>query len=273
MVATTQYPQAVQTAAEAGADAIICGAGLPLDLPGLVANVQNQDVLLAPIVSSGKAVRTICRRWDRSFGRVPDFVVIEGSEAGGHLGFKREELLNGEAKPLRQLMQDVLTELQPFEAKYNCRIPIYVAGGVFSGQDVADYIQAGADGVQIATRFIATHECDASPEYKRIMLEAKPEDVQIVQSPVGMPGRALKSPLLERLAALGRIAPERCSRCISSCQPASTPYCITQALIEAVQGNWEKGLFFCGSNVGRVRKMLHVDELLDELCREWRLIL
>lgn len=273
MVATTQYPQAVQTAAEAGADAIICGAGLPLDLPGLVANVQNQDVLLAPIVSSGKAVRTICRRWDRSFGRVQDFVVIEGSEAGGHLGFKREELLNGEAKPLRQLMQDVLTELQPFEAKYNCRIPIYVAGGVFSGQDVADYIQAGADGVQIATRFIATHECDASPEYKRIMLEAKPEDVQIVQSPVGMPGRALKSPLLERLAALGRIAPERCSRCISSCQPASTPYCITQALIEAVQGNWEKGLFFCGSNVGRVRKMLHVDELLDELCREWRLIL
>ena len=148
-----------------------------------------------------------------------------------------------------------------------------MAGGVFSGQDVADYIQAGADGVQIATRFIATHECDASPEYKRIMLEAKPEDVQIVQSPVGMPGRALKSPLLERLAALGRIAPERCSRCISSCQPASTPYCITQALIEAVQGNWEKGLFFCGSNVGRVRKMLHVDELLDELCREWRLIL
>ena len=100
------------------------------------------------------------------------------------------------------------------------------------------------------------------------MLAAKPEDVQIVQSPVGMPGRALKSPLLERLAALGRIAPQRCAACITSCKPQETPYCITQALIEAVRGNWEKGLFFCGSNVGRVQKMLHVDELLAELCKE-----
>lgn len=266
MVATRQYPQAVQTAVRAGADAIICGAGLPLDLPGLA--VDNPDVLLAPIVSSGKAARTICRRWDRSFNHVPDFVVIEGAEAGGHLGFKRDELLAGHTKTLAELLPEVRAELVPYEQKYNCQIPIFVAGGVFTGQDVAEYIQAGAAGAQIATRFIATYECDAAPGYKEIMLAAKPEDVQIVQSPVGMPGRALKSPLLERLASLGRIAPQRCAACITSCKPQETPYCITQALIEAVRGNWEKGLFFCGSNVGRVQKMLHVDELLAELCKE-----
>lgn len=268
MVATRQYPQAVQAAVQAGADAIICGAGLPLDLPGLVA--ENPDVLLAPIVSSGKAARTICRRWERSFDRAPDFVVIEGAEAGGHLGFKREELLAGRAKTLAELLPEVRAELVPYEQKYNCQIPIFVAGGVFTGQDVAEYMQAGAAGAQIATRFIATHECDAAAGYKEIMLAAKPEDVQIVQSPVGMPGRALKSPLLARLAELGRIAPQRCAACITSCKPQETPYCITQALIEAVRGNWEKGLFFCGSNVGRVQKMLHVDELLAELCREVR---
>ncbi len=267
MVATRQYPQAVQTAVQAGADAIICGAGLPLDLPELA---NSSDVLLAPIVSSGKAARTICRRWDRSFGRAPDFVVIEGAQAGGHLGFKREDLLAGRTKTLAELLPEVQAELAPYEQKYNCQIPVFVAGGVYSGQDVAEYIKAGAAGVQIATRFIATYECDAAPGYKEIMLAAGPEDVQIVQSPVGMPGRALKSPLLDRLAALGRIAPERCSACITSCKPQETPYCITQALIEAVKGNWEKGLFFCGSNVGRVQKLLHVDELLAELCADWR---
>jgi len=266
MVATRQYPQAVQTAVQSGADAIICGAGLPLDLPALAA--ENPDVLLAPIVSSGKAARTICRRWDRSFGRAPDFVVIEGAEAGGHLGFKLDELFGGHAKTLAELLPEVRAELAPFEQKYACEIPVFVAGGVYTGQDVAEYIQAGALGAQIATRFIATHECDAAQGYKEIMLAAKPEDVQIVQSPVGMPGRALKSPLFERLAALGRIAPERCAGCITTCNPQNTPYCITQALIEAVRGNWEKGLFFCGSNVGRVQKMLHVDELLAELCKE-----
>lgn len=267
MVATRQYPQAVQTAVRAGADAIICGAGLPLDLPELA---NSSDVLLAPIVSSGKAARAICRRWDRSFGRIPDFVVIEGAQAGGHLGFKREDLLAGRVKNLAELLPEVRAELAPYEQKYNCQIPVFVAGGVYSGRDVAEYIKAGAAGAQIATRFIATYECDAAPAYKEIMLAAKPEDVQIVQSPVGMPGRALKSPLLERLAASGRIAPERCSACITTCKPQETPYCITQALIEAVRGNWEKGLFFCGSNVGRIQKMLHVDELLAELCADWR---
>jgi NAD(P)H-dependent flavin oxidoreductase YrpB (nitropropane dioxygenase family) len=267
MVATSQYPQAVKASVEAGADAIICGAGLPLDLPGLAGEA---DILLAPIVSSGKAARTICRMWDRRFARVPDFVVIEGSEAGGHLGFNKEELLGGKAQRLAQILADVKNELQEFELKYNCRIPVFVAGGVYTGADVAEYIRLGAEGAQVATRFIATYECDASQGYKEIMLAARPEDVRIVQSPVGMPGRALYSPLFAKLAEQGRIAPNRCVSCITTCNPAETPYCISRALIEAVQGNWQEGLFFCGSNVGRVEKMMNVDELLAELCREWR---
>lgn len=264
MVATTQYPQAVQCAIRAGADAVICGAGLPLDLPGLAAEA-GRDILLAPIVSSGKAARMICRRWDRDFGREPDFVVIEGSEAGGHLGFHWEELQSGTAKGLAQILAEVKQELLPIEQKYGCAIPVFVAGGVYTAADVERYLAAGAAGVQVATRFIATYECDGSAAYKEIILGARPEDVRLVQSPVGMPGRALWSPLLERLQALGRLAPKRCVDCIKSCRPADTPYCITKALVEAVRGNWQEGLFFCGSNVGRVNKMLHVDELLHQL--------
>ncbi len=267
MVATSQYHEAVRAAAEAGADAVICGAGLPLDLP---AAAGDGDTLLAPIVSSGKAAHAICRMWDRRFGRVPDFVVIEGAEAGGHLGFKLPELISGKASPLLHILAEVKAILKPFEEKYCRKIPIFTAGGVFSGDDVAACIEAGAAGAQIATRFIATPECDADERYKEIMLAAKPEDVQIVQSPVGMPGRALNSPLFARIKELGRIKPEHCIHCITTCNPAETPYCITRALIEAVKGNWEQGLFFCGSNVGRVKKMLHVDELLHELCGKLR---
>lgn len=264
MVATTQYPQAVKCSIEAGVDAIICGAGLPLELPGLAAEAGH-DVLLAPIVSSGKAARSICRRWDRDFGREPDFVVIEGAEAGGHLGFARDQLLSGTTRNLHQILRDVKAELVPFEQKYGCEIPVVVAGGVFDAADTAAYLAAGAAGVQVATRFIATHECDGSDAYKQIIIAAKPEDARLVQSPVGMPGRALWSPLLERLAEAGRLAPERCAACIKSCRPQTTPYCITKALIEAVRGNWQDGLFFCGSNVGRVNKLLDVEELLRQL--------
>ncbi len=267
MVATSQYPESVRAAAAAGADAVLCGAGLPLDLPELAG---EGDVMLAPIVSSGKAAQTLCRFWDRRFARVPDFLVIEGAEAGGHLGFKLGELLAATAKPLLQIIADVKAALAPFEAKYGRDIPVFAAGGVFSGADVAACVRAGACGAQVATRFIATPECDASEAYKEIMLAARPEDVRIVQSPVGMPGRALASPLIERLKQLGRLKPARCINCITACDPATTPYCITQALIDAVRGNWERGLFFCGSNIGRVKKMLHVDELLAELCGEWR---
>ena len=246
MVATTRYAETVAAAIAAGADAVISGAGLPLDLPAVAG---AEKVLLAPIVSSGKAISTICKLWHRRFARMPDFVVVEGPLAGGHLGFTRA--------------------LAPWAAQYGRAIPVFAAGGVWSGADIAALQSAGAAGAQIATRFIATEECDAADGYKQRMVQAKDEDVRIVQSPVGMPGRALYSPLIRRLETAGRIPPVRCAGCLVPCKPADTPYCITNALIEAVKGNWEEGLFFCGGNVGRIDSITTVPRLLEQLAQEW----
>ena len=165
---------------------------------------------------------------------------------------------------------DALSGLRPFEELAGRPIPLFAAGGVYTGEDAARLEQLGAAGVQLATRFIGTYECDASPAYKQAMLDAKPEDVRIVHSPVGMPGRALNSPLIQRLAAGETFPPKRCVNCLVPCKKADTIYCIASALIEAVRGNWQEGLFFCGANVGRMTKLVHVRELMDELAAEWR---
>ena len=267
MVATQNYADAVKTAVEAGVDAIVSGAGLPLELPGLVGKA---DVALAPIVSSGRAAKLILRRWAKAFGRTADFVVIEGCKAGGHLGFAEEDLLAGKCQTLDEILPEVLAEVKPFEEQFGRAIPVFVAGGVYTGEDMAHYMKQGAAGVQIATRFIPTYECDASQAYKDVLLNASAEDVRIIHSPVGMPGRALNTPLVQKLSEGMRFPPKRCARCLKGCNPAQVPYCITHALIEAVKGNVEEGLFFCGANVGRLDKMRSVRALMDELMNEWR---
>ena len=197
MVATQNYADAVKTAVEAGVDAIVSGAGLPLELPGLVGKA---DVALAPIVSSGRAAKLILRRWAKAFGRTADFVVIEGCKAGGHLGFAEEDLLAGKCQTLDEILPEVLAEVKPFEEQFGRAIPVFVAGGVYTGEDMAHYMKQGAAGVQIATRFIPTYECDASQAYKDVLLNASAEDVRIIHSLVGMPGRALNTPLVQKLS-------------------------------------------------------------------------
>lgn len=267
MVATRQYAQAVQAAAEAGADAIISGAGLSLDLPGLI---SRSDVALAPIVSSARAARLICRTWARHYHRAPDFIVIEGCRAGGHLGFAEQDLLDGTCQSLDEILPEVLAVVRPYAEEAGREIPVFVAGGIYTGGDMAHFTAQGAAGVQMATRFIATYECDASQGYKDVLIAAKEEDVRIIHSPVGMPGRALATPLVKKLEAGLRLPPRYCSACIKTCVPSQIPYCITHALIQAVEGNVEEGLFFCGANVGRLDRMMHVSELMDEVTREWR---
>ena len=262
MVATTYYAESVKTAVQAGVDCIISGAGLPLELPAFV---KGSDTAIAPIVSSAKAANVICRLWDKRYQVIPDFIVIEGSEAGGHLGFLKEELLNNTAKPLLEILQEVLVTIKPFEQKYSRKIPVFVAGGIYTREDVKTFTDAGADGVQVATRFIATYECDASMAYKQAFLNAGKDDIQIVQSPVGMPGRALRTPLIERLEKEKRITPKRGALCLHACDVKTTPYCITNALIEAVKGNYEEGLFFCGSNAWKLDRIVSVQELIQEL--------
>ena len=267
MVATRQYADSVRTALEAGADVIVSGAGLPLELPALA---EGFEALLAPIVSSPRAAQLICRTWAKRYGRVPDFVVLEGCQAGGHLGFEEADLLSGRCTPLSRLIPEVLAALRPFEEKFGRAIPLFCAGGVATGAEMARCTRLGAAGAQLATRFIATEECDAGQGYKDVLLAARPEDLRIIHSPVGMPGRAVNSPLVQRLAAGMRQPPAHCSGCIKSCRPAETPFCITHALIEAVKGNWEEGLFFSGSRVDLVDRMRTVPDLIDELMKEWR---
>ena len=273
MVATTQYADSVRAALKAGVDAIVCGAGLPKDLPTIAAQVPESDAALAPIVSSGRAASLICKLWDRHSGRLPDFVVLEGPLAGGHLGFSVDEAKaaqSGNPKPLSSLLAEVLEALAPFKEKYGRDIPVFVAGGVKDGREMAGYMKQGAAGAQFATRFITTAECDASPAYKQALIDAKAEDITIVQSPVGMPGRALRSPLIQRVEAGCQPRPDKCVRCLVPCDPAKTPYCISRALTDAVQGDWENGLFFCGANAGDKQVITTVKEELDQIMKEWR---
>jgi NAD(P)H-dependent flavin oxidoreductase YrpB (nitropropane dioxygenase family) len=268
MVAVNHYEESITAAIEAGIHGVISGAGLPVDLPRLT---KGTGVAAAPIVSSGKAAALICKSWDRKYGVAPDFIVIEGPRAGGHLGFSKEALLDGTALETDAILPEVLNAILPYEEKYGRKIPVFVAGGVFDGKDMARLTKAGATGVQIATRFIATEECDASDAYKQRMVEATAADITIIKSPVGMPGRALNSPMIQRLAMGDKLKPQRCNLCLKACPHGDlTPYCISRALIEAVKGNWADGLFFCGANVDRIEKITTVKELMTEITEEWQ---
>lgn len=273
MVATSQYADSVRAALKAGVDAVVCGAGLPKDLPAIAAEIPECGAALAPIVSGGRAASLICKLWDKHYGRVPDFVVLEGPLAGGHLGFSKEDAQEAQAgrpKPLSALLREVLDVLAPFREKYDRDIPVFVAGGVKGGAEMRRYMDEGAAGAQFATRFIATAECDASPAYKQALLSAGPEDITIVQSPVGLPGRALRSPLIRRVEAGTQPKIHRCVNCLVPCDPARSPYCISSALIAAVRGDWEHGLFFCGANAGEVNTLSTVKAQMDQIMKEWR---
>jgi NAD(P)H-dependent flavin oxidoreductase YrpB (nitropropane dioxygenase family) len=265
MMALNDGEDLARAAAEAGVDAIIAGAGLPLSLPLLA---QGTNAAIAPIVSSAKAAKLICRSWEKHHGVLPDFVVVEGSEAGGHLGFSLDELTAQTAQALDEIVTEVVQVIEPLEAVKGRPIPVFAAGGIYTSGDIRRVLSRGASGVQIATRFIATEECDAAPEYKQAFLRAGQDDIMIVKSPVGMPGRALRSPLTERVKDGDAVPVKSCVNCLRPCNPAKTPYCITGALVSAVQGDWENGLFFCGSNAYRLDQLLSVSELMRQLTEE-----
>lgn len=263
MVATNNYEAHIKAAIEAGVDLIISGAGLPTMLPKIV---KGSSVKIAPIVSSLKAAKVILKLWDKHDNVAPDLVVIEGPKAGGHLGFKVEELEGG-VIDFDKSVADIIDETKKYAKKYNKEIPVVVAGGIFDGYDIAKYLKLGASGVQMATRFVATEECDASDEFKNAYINCKKEDIQIVKSPVGMPGRAISNPFVKKAHTEGEKI-THCYNCLTPCNPATTPYCISKALINAVNGNIDEGLIFCGENASRITKITTVKELMDELVSE-----
>ena len=262
MVALKHYKEHVQEAVKAGADVIISGAGLPMDLPKLVGENVTK---IAPIVSSKRAAQLILKMWAHRYNRTADFIVVEGPKAGGHLGFSKEQLQDIDKLDYDQEIRDIIECKKDYEEKFQRKIPVIVAGGIFDRKDIEHEMKLGADGVQIASRFVATEECDASDAYKQAYIQAEKKNIQIIQSPVGMPGRALRNEFIKGLET-ARKPITKCYNCLEKCDPRTVPYCITKALIEAVQGNVENGLIFCGENVDRIHEMTTVHDLMNELC-------
>ncbi|NLB18689.1 MAG: nitronate monooxygenase [Syntrophomonadaceae bacterium] len=260
MAAVNKYDEMVQTAVEEEVDIIIMGAGLPLNLPGFV---RGTNTAIIPIVSSAKAFQLIGRKWARDYGYTPDAVIVEGPLAGGHLGFSHQQLDRLDENRLEDIIVDVLAEVKKFEDNSGQSIPVIAAGGIWDKQDIERFFELGCQGVQMGTRFVATFECDASDEFKEAYLQASDDDVLIITSPVGMPGRVIRGNFIDSLSEGSKI---KCRyNCLKTCNPAKAPYCIADALINAKRGNMDKGFAFCGSNVGRVDRIMTVKELIQEL--------
>lgn len=266
MSVLTNFSDMVLTSIEEKIDIIFSGAGLPLDLPKYLG--KGIKTKLVPIISSARAASIICNKWKQNYDYLPDALVLEGPKAGGHLGFKPDgiaELNNS----LEILLTDVLSVTEDIKEKYNKTIPVIAAGGIYNGNDIFEIFNKGASAVQMGTRFIATHECDASPVFKDAFIKAMPDDIQIIKSPVGMPGRAIFNKFLLE-AAEGKRKPCNCRyNCIKSCNPKTTPYCIASALLEAFRGNLDKGFAFTGSNGSRIKKITSVKKLFKELINEF----
>lgn len=262
MCALTHYEEYVRCCIENEADLIISGAGLPTDLPRYT---EGSSICLAPIVSPPKTAKVLLKLWDMHYHRVPDLVVIEGPKAGGHLGYSPEDATRLAQEGYDRQVLEILDIVQAYEQKYGRKIPVVFAGGVFDRSDIDHYLSLGCAGVQMATRFVVTEECDADPRYKEAYLKAGKEDITLMKSPVGMPGRAIRNDFLK----LYEKEPEKithCYQCLKKCDRTSIPYCITTALTRAAEGDTENSLLFCGENAWRLTKMTTVHDLMQELC-------
>jgi nitronate monooxygenase len=268
MMALTNFGDMVKTAIAEKADLIIAGAGLPLDLPKYL--TADATTKLVPIVSSARAAKIICEKWKTLYDYLPDLIIVEGPKAGGHLGFKATQIADPNFT-IEKLIPDVIKEVAVFEEKYNQEIPVIAAGGIYTGEDIYNIMQLGAKGVQIASRFVTTFECDADIKFKQTYLDATEEEMEIIQSPVGMPGRALKGEFLDKVKQ-GLTRPKSCPyNCLHTCDYKVVPYCIMVTLYNAYQGKMDKGYAFAGSNAYRATKIVSVKEIMDELVSDFDL--
>ncbi len=255
----------VKAAVQAGIKMIVFGAGLPTKLPALV---EDPHVNLVPIISSARVAELILRVWDKRYEKTADGLILEGPLAGGHLGFSEEQLEHPEKYSLETLLPEVLETIKPYEDKYGRKIPVIPGGGIYDGKDIARMLSLGASGVQMATRFVCTEECDVSLEFKQAYLDAKEEDIVIIKSPVGMPGRAIRNRFLKDLEIKGRLKIHCPYRCLTACKVEEAKYCIALALVNSYFGDVDHGLIFCGQNAYRINKIITVKELIQELLSE-----
>ena len=265
MVAMRHYEEYVRAAIDAGADLILSGAGLPTDLPRIAGDSRAK---LAPIVSTDKSAKVILKYWGRKYKRMPDLLVIEGPKAGGHLGFTKEQLKAYDQAAYDAEVSDILDTVRSYEEEFQCRIPVALAGGIENKAQAEHAFSLGVDAIQAATRFVTTEECDAHIKYKEAYLNAKETDIVIVKSPVGMPGRAILNPFMEKVMAGERIPHSSCHGCLQKCNPSEIPYCITDALVHAARGEVNDALLFCGAYAYKADHLETVKEVIDSLMPE-----
>lgn len=263
LYASSDYAKIVKDACEAGANIIITGAGLPTNMPEFTE--EYPDVALVPIVSSAKALKIICKRWSTRYNRLPDAVVLEGPLSGGHQGFTYEQCFLEEYQ-LENLIAPVVEE-----AKSWGDIPVFAAGGIWDKKDIEKMMGLGASGVQMGTRFIGTHECDASKEFKEVVLNAKKEDIELLKSPVGYPARGIRTNLINLVEKKEAPVIKCISNCVIPChrgvEAKAVGYCIADRLSDAYLGDKQLGLFFTGTNGYRLNEIISVKELMDKLVK------
>lgn len=271
MMALSNYDDLLKVSVEEGIDLAIIGAGLPLKLPSSITpkTLRENSTAFLPKVSSGRAASVVFKSWDRNYECIPDGIVVEGPLAGGHLGFSRADIENGNIS-LESILQDVLEAMKPFEDKYGRSIPVIAAGGIYTGEDIYKIMSTGVKGVKIGTRFVATYECDAHESFKQAYIDCKEEDLVIIDSPVGLPGRAIISKLL-RDVEKGIRKPFECPwKCLRTCDFLNAPYCIAKALMNAKEGDLLDGFAFAGANAFRIDRLMSVKQLISLLMDEFK---
>jgi len=270
MVALSDFDDLVQCAVDERADILFMGAGLPISLPKTLPldNLNELATRFVPIVSSARAAEIVFKAWQKRYSYVPDAVVVEGPLAGGHLGFKKDQIDNPEYT-LEKILPEVIAVVKRYEQRFGRSIPVIAAGGIYTGADIHRFMKLGAQAVQMGTRFVATHECDASPKFKQAYINCSREDIIIIDSPVGLPGRAIGGKFFDRLAT-GAKETFKCNwKCLKSCNFMKVPYCIASALTNAKKGNLDKGFAFAGANAYRVEQIISVKELIETLTAEY----
>ncbi len=261
MVALTNYANLVQIAIQKNVDFISIGAGLPLDLPKYTSGSSTK---LIPIISSAKSGHIILRKWKKRYNQVPDAFIVEGPMAGGHLGFKFQDLQENRAPNLANLVKDVVR----MAAESGHRIPVIAAGGIFDGKDIVHMIKLGASGVQMGTRFVCTKECDAHENFKQTYVQAEKKDVTLIQSPVGLPGRVIKNRFTEMILR-GEKLNNKCKfHCLKTCIPKEVQYCIAKVLAKAAGGHLEDSFVFAGENAYKCTEIISVQSLVNRLKEE-----
>jgi NAD(P)H-dependent flavin oxidoreductase YrpB (nitropropane dioxygenase family) len=270
MMALTDHEALIRLAITEKVELVIMGAGLPLRIPAMLAEsgIRNDHTKLAVKVSSAKAARLIFQYWANKYKLIPDAVVVEGALAGGHLGFSREEL-QGTPVPLEQIVKETIEAVAPFEIQFRKDVPVIAGGGIYTGEDMHYMLNSGASAVKMGTRFVTTYECDASQQFKESFIACKKEDITLINSPVGLPGRAIRNEFVNHIDR-GETKPFKCVwNCLSSCNYKTAPYCIAEALYNAARGDMDKGFAFTGTNGYRATKIQHVSEVVKEIVAEY----